>query len=411
MDRIAIPRAGPLPPPATRRRLERACQACCDRKIRCNGERPTCRHCLNTKANCVYHSNRLEEDKDALQQLKSQNEQYKSLLEKIAGRGFVVTLEERKSCYLINIWPEAKKRKRSPSPGREESFSSASSTGSLDALDVVDEDINRNQESRATGFVGKNSEVSWLQSLDIEAERVNHPGHTHGRRSTSGTSHDNHIAFKSYHADERPIVVECEGLNPYDIPPKHTADVYYNIYFSFVDAHFPIVRKSLFTVQYERYYTEPFLKPGKKWLCVLNLIFAIASRYCAFVGKYVPDGSDDRIFFSRAKMLSANDNIDIQTFSRAWKMIRIASNSAIALGINMRNVDDKTDVVSKESRCRLWCSIFMLEHSLTTMTGRASSLDELFSVHAPVPFTEGSFSDSPASLRLSDESEREKIAN
>lgn len=86
MDRIAIPRAGPLPPPATRRRLERACQACCDRKIRCNGERPTCRHCLNTKANCVYHSNRLEEDKDALQQLKSQNEQYKSLLEKIAGR-------------------------------------------------------------------------------------------------------------------------------------------------------------------------------------------------------------------------------------------------------------------------------------------------------------------------------------
>lgn len=68
-------------------------------------------------------------------------------------------------------------------------------------------------------------------------------------------------------------------------------------------------------------------------------------------------------------------------------MIRIASNSAIALGINMRNVDDKTDVVSKESRCRLWCSIFMLEHSLTTMT------------------------DSPASLRLSDESEREKIAN
>jgi hypothetical protein len=92
-------------------------------------------------------------------------------------------------------------------------------------------------------------------------------------------------------------------------------------------------------------------------------------------------------------------------------MIRIASSSAIALGINMRNMDDKTDAVSKESRCRLWCSIFMLEHSLTTMTGRASSLDDSFSVHAPVPFTEGSFSDSLASLSLSDESEREKIAN
>lgn len=91
-------------------------------------------------------------------------------------------------------------------------------------------------------------------------------------------------------------------------------------------------------------------------------------------------------------------------------MIRIASSSAISLGINMHNVDDKTDAVCKESRCRLWCSIFMLEHSLTTMTGRASSLDESFSVHAPIPLTEGSFSDSPA-FSFSNDSEREKIAN
>lgn len=102
---------------------------------------------------------------------------------------------------------------------------------------------------------------------------------------------------------------KCERLNPYDLPPKHTADMYYNTYFSVVDIHFPIIRKSLFTVQYERYYSEPFLKPGKNWLCVLNLMFAIASRYCAFLGRAVPDGSEDKVFFSRAKMLSANENI------------------------------------------------------------------------------------------------------
>lgn len=52
----------------------------------------------------------------------------------------------------------------------------------------------------------------------------------------------------------------------------------------------------------------------------------------------------------------------------------------------------------------------MLEHLLTAMTGRASSLDESFSVHAPIPFTEDSFSGSSVSS-FSDESEREKIAN
>lgn len=92
-------------------------------------------------------------------------------------------------------------------------------------------------------------------------------------------------------------------------------------------------------------------------------------------------------------------------------MIRIASSSAMALGINLRNADDKIDIVSKESQCRLWFSIYMLEHSLATMTGRPSSLNETFSIHPPFPYDESSFSSYPVSQFLNDHSEREKIAN
>lgn len=188
--------------------------------------------------------------------------------------------------------------------------------GSLDGLEVVNEDLNRDEESRAAGFMGKNSEVSWLQSLEIETERVNRQKYGPWTSqaaldpwgSGSETWQDNRIASKSYHENERETP-EFEQADPYELPPKNVADVYYDVFLRYVDVHFPIIRRSLFSAQYEQYYAEPFTDPGKKWLSVLNFIFAIASRYCSIAGKYVQGGSGDRVFFSRAKFFSANGNI------------------------------------------------------------------------------------------------------
>lgn len=104
-------------------------------------------------------------------------------------------------------------------------------------------------------------------------------------------------------------MAEPEQLNPYEVPPKHVAEAYYDLYIHFVNTYFPVIRKSLFTAQLGRYYAEPFLNPGHKWLAVLNMIFAIASWYCTLVGKVMPDGSEHTVFFLRAKVLSANEAI------------------------------------------------------------------------------------------------------
>lgn len=77
----------------------------------------------------------------------------------------------------------------------------------------------------------------------------------------------------------------------------------------------------------------------------------------------------------------------------------------------MRNVDDRTDPISKETRCRLWCSIFMLEQFLTTITGRPTSLDRTFAVNAPLPFTESRFTDPLVSQFLTNYSERVRVVN
>lgn len=165
--------------------------------------------------------------------------------------------------------------------------------------------------------MGKNSEVAWLQSLEIETQRICHQNYypwdasqdwSDPWKNGSKTWQDNSIASKAYHENERETP-KHNHLDPYGLPPKHVADVYYDVFFKYVDLYFPIIRRSLFSSQYEQYYARPSLNPDKKWLSILNIIFAIASRYCLYVGKKVHGGSEDILFFSRARMLSANDNI------------------------------------------------------------------------------------------------------
>jgi hypothetical protein len=56
-------------------------------------------------------------------------------------------------------------------------------------------------------------------------------------------------------------------------------------------------------------------------------------------------------------------------------MAGVAARSAIALGLNQRAIGDQINARSKETRCRVWWSIFSLEHQVSVLTGRASCLD------------------------------------
>jgi hypothetical protein len=42
-----------------------------------------------------------------------------------------------------------------------------------DSLDLLDEDLLKNERARPTGFVGKNLEVHWLRSIILQLERTN----------------------------------------------------------------------------------------------------------------------------------------------------------------------------------------------------------------------------------------------
>lgn len=81
----------------------------------------------------------------------------------------------------------------------------------------------------------------------------------------------------------------------------------------------------------------------------------------------------------------------------------MALRSALSLGINLRLTDDCTKDAAKESRGRLWWSIYYLEHLITSMTGRASCIGEgLCSVPLPLPYEEEAFDQPDAKCLLQD---------
>lgn len=198
------------------------------------------------------------------------------------------------------------------------SDSSNSSRGSLDAIDLVEEDLNRNETTRATGFFGKNSEVAWMQKLESESN------HRSGRTledveqsqelRTIGRDRASQfvpLTTVSYYLDDLDIP-PLESVDQYAVPPRRLADRFFNAYMESFHPSFNAVRRKTFTTQYERFIRQPdVVRPPKKWLAVLNMVFAIGCHYCDITGENTGD-EDGLVFLARSRQLSLAGDVLFQ---------------------------------------------------------------------------------------------------
>lgn len=175
------------------------------------------------------------------------------------------------------------------------------------AIDYTDEDFNH-EKVRAMGFVGEHSEMAWLYRLkrDLDHENAN---------LVKEIPEPSSISSVNYFQDESEILA-LDDLDLARRPPQHIANILVDSYFSLVHPTFPIVGKIVFLNQYRSYYANPNVRPGKRWIAVLNLVFAIATRHSFFVNQSQPDCDDHQTYFARAWMLSVRnvllDHPDLQ---------------------------------------------------------------------------------------------------
>ncbi|KAL4948243.1 fungal-specific transcription factor domain-containing protein [Aspergillus filifer] len=405
--KIAIPRATAVKAAAHRRRSARACEPCRQRKVKCDAGRPECRKCREHGLTCSYIDIKRIRDQKQLGVLGEKVEKYEKLLKEIEEE--VESGLGRKIRRALTAFEQA--TSDDGDEADDSNSDSATTHGSLEEIDLVKEDLNRSDKTVAVGFFGKNSEVAWMQKLEDESAKYGKDSSDSEQPPSSKADRHVPIMSMSYHLDDLSIPFS-DSTDPFAVPSKELADLYFNAYMDSVHSNFTVVRKNTFTSQYESFYKKKAFGAPRKWLAVLNMIFALGCRFCKLAGEISPEMRDteDTEFLDRARKLCLTGNVlfehdDLQQIqvmllvavylvalgqvNGASKFSSMALHSAISLGINLRFKDDKTPYASKEARTRLWWSIFSLEHLITSITGRISGCGEsLSAADLPVPFEE-----------------------
>lgn len=158
--------------------------------------------------------------------------------------------------------------------------------------DHITEDLNRDKNTQAAGFWGRRSEIVWLHSLQMEKYWRSNPADSF---CPAGMPQ----SLANYYLDTLRIPV-FDLNNWLDRPSKEIASQLVTSYFQIIHASFPVVGKVYFLKQFHTFYSSSGTEPGKAWMAVLNLIFAIASRHDSLRRQ---EPGADMSYFSRAWQL------------------------------------------------------------------------------------------------------------
>ena len=205
--------------------------------------------------------------------------------------------------------------------------------GSTGESDILDTDLLDNEEGRASGFVGKSSEIHWLRRLQNQLERPE--GALSGSDGPYGPPGDSSEATlqrmealnkrqqrdlrmsfpantSTFYLDNDDVEVDYR-LNPYELPPLETAQRLLDGYMDTVQDSFPILPRSSFTNNLHRYYQSlrqgtPFAVPNR-WLAIVNLVFAVGAKYSHLIqADWQADDRDHIIYQSRAHILGLHES-------------------------------------------------------------------------------------------------------
>ncbi|OJJ47977.1 hypothetical protein ASPZODRAFT_1823122 [Penicilliopsis zonata CBS 506.65] len=448
--KVAIPRTSNPTNWTSSGRVSRACENCRDQKAKCSGHRPTCQRCQEAGIRCSYGDRKRERTAKKLNDLGKQVLTYEALL-----RSLYPKLDAQSAQFVDKVISKNRqKNDQSSQPGDTAASASASASTvpdfeainprqspdptdtqmafPLGTIDYTEEDFNRDERVQAMGFVGEHSEMAWIYRLKRELEQDSSSTAANLAPSPSWENWDRlSVSSVSYFLDdtEFPLV---DTADPTDRPSQAIADQLVDCYFQHVHATFPIIGKVLFMGQYRSFYSNPFLRPGKRWLAVLNLVFAIAARYFHLVQEHLDEDLEDHmLYFSRAWNLSTSeitllDHPNLQQvqvegltsfyllttgqINRAWRFCGLSSRSAVALGLNLRSESNAIIHVSKETRYRVWWSLYALDTMLCIMTGRPTNTGGDFcTTPLPVPFVEEDFWDERVAQLITDYEARNSL--
>ncbi|OQV06017.1 Fungal specific transcription factor domain-containing protein [Cladophialophora immunda] len=399
-------------------------------RTKCSGGN-RCTKCLKDNALCVYGDRKRERNKkvlaeslDRIGSLESENSELLTALRAITERP---DFQPKEHIDIVDILAKYSKQEEHD-PGHDSSSQSQTKTtpsttpqtstahGPARASETTGENrarssvgspgkqgellriVSLDNGGGASGFVGKMSEISWIQRAfeTVRGYRIDNLGDIYAAEM------DQNIAtttdFIYFTDDTNILAINEDYVDQFHWPAKDTVVLLSEAFFHAMQGAYHFVLREQFLQQAYQFSAQekPFPWSQRHWLALANLVWAIGSKWLQLTKLHEPQSDDNHlIYYARARALGLDhrvmfDHPDIErvqdigllsfyllingSISRAWNTLGHATRHATALGLHLRVTDTNVSELERARRARTWYSLYSLEILIAEITGRPKSI-------------------------------------
>ncbi|OIW28747.1 hypothetical protein CONLIGDRAFT_390808 [Coniochaeta ligniaria NRRL 30616] len=410
-------------PARKRHRVAVACDECRRRKIRCDGVQPLCSFCRQQGLTCAYHKGpqRVQVSQDYLESLIRQVHDLKRTSDPLASQNKEETVQAPYDGYMDQhagdsatesaystvsssmCGPTHQDADRPPSlislqrtPRGPQVNTMAGSPHVVPALEdalsvtesATDTIVCAGSPPPASGgsYFGASSTPAFLDA--VQAMAAPGDGRDHSARARTRArprTGDKRNAAATHASKKKP------SLGIQSLPPRWTADHLVDTYFSHVCITFTVLHEPTFREEYEQLWRPGSRPPEPVRLCVAHAVFALGALFSDRLPAEESESQAENLFV-QARELCDLDNLDegslatvqalllmghylhVKRDSRCWYIFGLAIRTAQGLGLHLSDINNKYDVVERETRKRCWCGCLVMDAMLAMTFGRPTMI-------------------------------------
>ena len=180
------------------------------------------------------------------------------------------------------------------------------------------------------------------------------------------------------------------------LPARSVADALLKAFFDHVHSNYALFHRGIFQSRYEAIWDmrkDAATDPELGWLCSLYMVFVLGaqvleqhdSEQALSIQKHYL--SLVRVRFQRLVSTTSLSNVQtlllLQLYEHnagerntAWMLLGCASRMAVALGMHREGTGNGFDPIERNTRRRVWWTLYMFEQNLCVMLGRPSAIDD-----------------------------------
>ncbi|EFW20833.1 conserved hypothetical protein [Coccidioides posadasii str. Silveira] len=393
-----------------RQRVSHACEPCRRRKSKCDGLQPPCGRCRDQEIHCYYEDGKREKLKRNARTMAAKLERYESLLSEL-----LPNQDANRQQDIRNALSERRFAEEDSLSGEdaiEDEHSVLVSTTSPQLQNCAQH--NAIVSVGSAGYLGNSSVVHWVEEVMMKLATNKLVSKSHDLTPGALDSLAGMADEPSLNDIESLLVHDCtyfanditqsqvSGISQsidaaLQLPPKSTAELLIDSYFSTVHPVFPVIAERNFIPQYLSY-RETTQPPNGSclWLAILNVVFAIGALFSERV-RMPHEGLDHIVYWIRSRVLGQEpiqminlptmEHIQLLTISgmyciasyqinRASYLIALAVRYAYGQALHLVDNPPNTSDEERELRVKVWHSLCSAERLLSLLTGLPSSIQD-----------------------------------